>query len=52
MKFYEMAARNMYNSGTSGPIHWQNREYVEVTFVELSLSDTEVRATHSLALMI
>ena len=52
MKFYEMAARNMYNSRTFGPIHWQNRKHVEVTFVELPLSDTGVRATHSLALMI
>ncbi len=32
-----MAAWNMYNSLTSGPIHWQNREYVEVTFVEVPL---------------
>ena len=52
MKIYEMATRNIYNSRTSGPINWQNREYVEATFVQLPLSETEVRATHSLALMI
>ena len=52
MDFYEKIARELYISRSSGPIHWQNRDYVDVTFVELPMSDTAEITTQSLALMI
>lgn len=52
IEFYEMTCRGPYITQVSGPLYWQNREHIHTRFVELPLSDTGGRVTHSLALMI
>ncbi len=47
MEFYEMTCRQMLISRQSGPLNFEGREHVQVTFVELPLSDDGLRAAHN-----
>jgi len=52
MEFYEMASRQMLIARTSGSLNFKGREHVQVTFIELPLSDDGQRATHTLEALI
>ena len=52
MEFYEMTCRRMLISRQSGLLNFRGREHIQVTFVELPLSDDEVRSTHTLEALI
>ncbi len=52
MEFYEMTCRRMLISRQSGLLNIKGREHIQVTFVELPLSDDGVRSTHTLEALI
>jgi hypothetical protein len=52
LEFYELTCRRMLVSRTSGSFDFEDRDQIQVSFVEFPLSDGGPRATHTLEAMI
>lgn len=51
-EFYEMASRELLIAHTIGPLNLKDRDYREVAYLELPLSDDGKQATHSIELVL
>lgn len=52
MDFYQMLTRNPSLSYSHGTVHWQNRQHVGCSFVELPLSDDGETVTNLISVMV